>query len=160
MWMPPDRPALSAYPIVNRRRSHQGSGLPASRSSGLPPLPRYCFWLLRHLLIISRFYRGHSSQTGAYVTRPFTTDPGSQIQASFSPDGKSVAYVWRKDGKSYGQIYIRSLNSEQPTQLSPEQPANQLNPVWSPDGQTDRIRAQGRYPQQHCRRSVLGRRRR
>ena len=84
--------------------------------------------------IISRFYRGHSTQTGPYVTRPFTTDPGSQIQTSFSPDGKSVAYVWRKDGKSYGQIYIRSLNSEQPTRLTPEQPADQLNPVWSPDG--------------------------
>ena len=83
---------------------------------------------------ISRFYHGHPTQTGAYVTRPFTTDPGSQIQASFSPDGKSVAYVWHKDAKSYGQIYIRSLNSEQPIQLSPEQPANQLNPVWSPDG--------------------------
>lgn len=83
---------------------------------------------------ISRFYRNHPTQTGSYITRPFTTDPGSQIQASFSPDGNSVAYVWRRDGESYGQIYIRSLNSEQPMQLSPEQPANQLSPVWSPDG--------------------------
>jgi Tol biopolymer transport system component/DNA-binding winged helix-turn-helix (wHTH) protein len=83
---------------------------------------------------ISRFYHGHSTQTGAYVTRPFTTDLGSQIQTSFSPDGESVAYVWRTDAKSYGQVYIRSLNSGQPRQLSPELPANQLNPVWSPDG--------------------------
>jgi len=85
-------------------------------------------------VIISRLYRSHPSQAGTYVTRPFTTDPGSQIQASFSPDGNSVAYVWRKDGKSYGHIYIRSLNSEQSIQLIPEQGANQLNPVWSPDG--------------------------
>jgi Tol biopolymer transport system component/DNA-binding winged helix-turn-helix (wHTH) protein len=75
------------------------------------------------------------SQANAYITRPFTTDPGSQIQASFSPDGSKVAYVWRKEGEGYGQVYIRSLNSEQPIQLCPEQPANQLNPVWSPDGQ-------------------------
>jgi Tol biopolymer transport system component/DNA-binding winged helix-turn-helix (wHTH) protein len=82
---------------------------------------------------ILRFFHGHSTQTGAYVTRPFTTDPGSQIQTNFSPDGHSVAYVWHRDATSYGQIYVRSLNSGQPRQLSPEQPANQLNPVWSPD---------------------------
>jgi Tol biopolymer transport system component len=91
------------------------------------------------LLVIAAFFlahrfRSHPPQAGAYVTRPFTTDPGSQIQASFSPDGKEVAYVWRQEGKDYGQIYIRSFNSGQPVQLSPEQPANQLNPVWSPDG--------------------------
>jgi Tol biopolymer transport system component/DNA-binding winged helix-turn-helix (wHTH) protein len=83
---------------------------------------------------IWRYHHGHSAQTGAYVTRPFTTDLGSQIQTSFSPDGRSVAYIWHKEATSYGQIYIRTLNSGQPRQLSPQQPANQLNPVWSPDG--------------------------
>jgi Tol biopolymer transport system component/DNA-binding winged helix-turn-helix (wHTH) protein len=110
----------------------------------VPASRRPAIWLAAFVVVlllvfavfstISRFYHGHPTQTGAYVTRPFTTDPGSQIQASFSPDGKSVAYVWRRDASSYGQVYIRSLNSEQPVQLSPEQPANQLNPVWSPDG--------------------------
>ena len=110
----------------------------------VPASRRPAIWLAAFVVVlllvfavfstISRFYHGHPTQTGAYVTRPFTTDPGSQIQASFSPDGKSVAYVWRRDATSYGQVYIRSLNSEQPIQLSPEQPANQLNPVWSPDG--------------------------
>jgi Tol biopolymer transport system component len=83
---------------------------------------------------ISRLYRSHPTQAGVYVTRPFTTDAGSQIQAGFSPDGKSAAYVWRREGKNYGQIYIRSLDSEQSLQLSSGQAANQLNPVWSPDG--------------------------
>lgn len=110
----------------------------------VPASRRPAIWLAAFVVVlllvfavfstIARFYHGHPTQTGAYVTRPFTTDPGSQIQASFSPDGKSVAYVWRRDATSYGQVYIRSLNSEQPVQLSPEQPANQLNPVWSPDG--------------------------
>jgi Tol biopolymer transport system component/DNA-binding winged helix-turn-helix (wHTH) protein len=110
----------------------------------VPASRRPAIWLAAFVVVlllvfavfstIARFYHGHPTQTGAYVTRPFTTDPGSQIQASFSPDGKSVAYVWRRDASSYGQVYIRSLNSEQPVQLSPEQPANQLNPVWSPDG--------------------------
>jgi Tol biopolymer transport system component/DNA-binding winged helix-turn-helix (wHTH) protein len=115
-------------------------GVPAE----VPASRRPAVWLAAFVVLlllvfavfstISRFYRGHPTQTGAYVTRPFTTDPGSQIQASFSPDGKSVAYVWRRDANSNGQVYIRSLTSEQPRQLSPEQPTNQLNPVWSPDG--------------------------
>jgi Tol biopolymer transport system component/DNA-binding winged helix-turn-helix (wHTH) protein len=110
----------------------------------VPVSRRPAVWLAAFVVVVllvfavfstlSRLHRGRPTPTGAYVTRPFTTDPGSQIQASFSPDGKSVAYVWRRDAKSNGQVYIRSLNSEQPTQLSPEQPANQLNPVWSPDG--------------------------
>jgi Tol biopolymer transport system component/DNA-binding winged helix-turn-helix (wHTH) protein len=82
----------------------------------------------------SRYYYGHVAQTTPYVTRPFTTDAGSQIQSSFSPDGESVAYVWRKNATGYGQIYIKSLTSGQARQLTSEQPANQLNPVWSPDG--------------------------
>jgi len=84
--------------------------------------------------LLWRSHDSHPTQAGVYVTRPFTTDPGSQIQASFSPDGKSVAYVWRMERKNYGQIYIRSLDSEQSAPLSPGQAANQLNPVWSPDG--------------------------
>ena len=116
---------------------------PIAISTKIPAWRHPAVWLVAFaavLLIvvaafaISRLYRSRPTQAGTYVTRPFTTDPGSQIQASFSPDGKSVAYVWRKDGKSNGQIYIRSLNSEQPIQLMPDQPANQLNPVWSPDG--------------------------
>lgn len=90
--------------------------------------------LLAAFAVFRHFSQNRPSQPAAsYVTRPFTTDPGSQIQASFSPDGNSVAYVWRKEGDSYGQIYIMSVNSNQPRQLSPGQPANQFNPVWSPD---------------------------
>jgi len=81
-----------------------------------------------------RLYRSHTVQAGTYVTRPFTTDSGSQIQASFSPDGKSVAYVWRRDGKNHGQIYLQPLNAQQPVPVSPDPTASQLSPAWSPDG--------------------------
>jgi Tol biopolymer transport system component/DNA-binding winged helix-turn-helix (wHTH) protein len=86
------------------------------------------------LVVFWRLPRSHSPQAASYITRPFTTDLGSQIQASFSPDSKSVAYVWRKEGKGYGRIYIRSLNSEESRPLSPDKPVTQLNPAWSPDG--------------------------
>lgn len=76
----------------------------------------------------------HSVNAEAYVTRPITTDPGSQIQSSFAPDGKSIAYVWLRPGKPYRQVYIRSLASWDPVKLTSEEPADQFDPVWSPNG--------------------------
>jgi Tol biopolymer transport system component/DNA-binding winged helix-turn-helix (wHTH) protein len=135
--------AVDAFPPVLPQHVDPISD-PVTDSSRIPAYRRPGVWLtafaallllvLAVFAVVSRLNRSRPAQTGAYVTRPLTTDPGSQIQASFSPDGNSLAYVWRKEGKDYGQIYIRSLNSEQPRQLSPEQPANQLSPVWSPDG--------------------------
>ena len=69
-----------------------------------------------------------------YITRPLTTDPGSQIESSFSPDGKSVAYVWRKPGQSTEQIYVMPIHAGIPHPLAPEIAANQYAPSWSPSG--------------------------
>lgn len=90
--------------------------------------------LLAAIVIFLRLPREHPTGASTYVTRPFTTDPGSQIQGSFSPDGKTVAYVWLKEGEGYGQIYLMPVNSDQPRQLSPQQRASQFSPAWSPDG--------------------------
>jgi Tol biopolymer transport system component len=117
---------------------------PAPESSAVSPprLRRLIWWAAAAVLVLAlgisatilRLGFGRPVQAGGYITRPFTTDPGSQIQASFSPDGNSVAYVWRRDGRSNGQIFVRPLNSEQSTGLSPDPSASQLSPVWSPDG--------------------------
>lgn len=115
-----------------------------SREISVPTRMRPAVWVVlsASLLVlgltvfatVSRLHHSHPVQAGTYVTRPFTTDSGSQIQASFSPDGKSVAYVWRRDGKNYGQIYIQPLNLERHVALSPDPTASQLSPAWSPDG--------------------------
>lgn len=82
--------------------------------------------------LISR--SGHSVPAGAYTTEPLTTDPGSQIEPNFSPDEKSIAYVWLQPGKPYRQVYIRSLASWDPVKLTSAEAADQFDPVWSPDG--------------------------
>lgn len=90
--------------------------------------------LLIALTAFPLLYRNHAIQGPIYVSRPFTTDPGSQIQASFSPDGNSIAYVWRKGLKHNEQVYVMPVNSDQPVQLSPEVHSDQFTPVWSPSG--------------------------
>jgi Tol biopolymer transport system component/DNA-binding winged helix-turn-helix (wHTH) protein len=87
---------------------------------------------LAYFVSVSRSNRPAPAR--AYTTRPLTTDPGSQIEPSFSPDGKSVAYVWLRPGKRYRQVYVRSLASSEPVQLTPEESADEFDPVWSPDG--------------------------
>jgi Tol biopolymer transport system component/DNA-binding winged helix-turn-helix (wHTH) protein len=88
--------------------------------------------VLAYFVSVSRSNRPAPAR--AYATRPLTTDPGSQIEPSFSPDGKSIAFVWLRPGKGYRQIYIRSLNSRDPIHLTPDESADQFDPVWSPDG--------------------------
>lgn len=85
-------------------------------------------------LLISPFRLNHPVRGAAYITRPLTTDPGSQIEPSFSPDGKSIAFVWLRPGNRFRQVYIRSLAPHDPVQLTPDQSADQFDPVWSPDG--------------------------
>ena len=73
---------------------------------------------------------------------PLTTYPGNEQQPSISPDGNQVAFAW--DGgpssntgivsKDY-DIYTQTVGSEDPVRLTSD-PADDLNPIWSPDGQT------------------------
>lgn len=84
--------------------------------------------------VLSYRERRHPVQAVSYVTLPFTTDPGWQIQGAFSPDGNSVAYVWHKNAESNEQVYVMPLKSNQPMQLSPEPSASESSPAWSPNG--------------------------
>jgi len=75
----------------------------------------------------------HVSRSQGYTSRPLTTDPGSELQPSFSPDGGAVAFVWRKVGERNGHIYVKQLGSESPVRLTAGT-AEDLSPAWSPDG--------------------------
>lgn len=72
-------------------------------------------------------------QTETYTSRPLTTYPGSELRASFSPDGSAIAFVWRKENEGNGHIYIKFLASEAPVRLTSGD-ADETSPAWSPDG--------------------------
>lgn len=83
------------------------------------------------LLTVRSNHRAFRSD--AYTSRPFTTDPGSEVQPSFSPDGGAVAFVRRKVGERNGHIYVKELGSESPVRLT-SGTAEDLSPSWSPGG--------------------------
>lgn len=71
----------------------------------------------------------------AFLTRPLTTYPGSQLQPALSPDGTAVAFVWKKDGEERRHIYVKELASEAPSRLTSGD-SDEMSPAWSPDGQS------------------------
>jgi Tol biopolymer transport system component/DNA-binding winged helix-turn-helix (wHTH) protein len=121
---------------------HSGDFSVPRRSSWLSFRSHRLFWLgssvaasaivLALLVLTPR--SNHPVRAMAYITRPLTTDPGSQIEPSFSPDGKSIAFDWLRPGKNYRQVYVQSLASRKPVQLTPDESADQFDPVWSPNG--------------------------
>jgi serine/threonine protein kinase len=63
----------------------------------------------------------------------FTSLDGSEEQASFSPDGRKIAFAWNGPDNSNQDIYIQEIGGEAPVRITTDT-AEDSNPVWSPDG--------------------------
>ncbi len=64
---------------------------------------------------------------------PFTTYPGDELGATFSPDGNQVAFAWNGQNQDNYDIYVKALDSETPYRLTTD-PESEMFPAWSPDG--------------------------
>ncbi len=64
---------------------------------------------------------------------PLTSDLGSEIDPSFSPDGNEVAYAWDGPAQNKWDIYVKMIGSESPLRLTKGPEPNGF-PSWSPDG--------------------------
>lgn len=69
----------------------------------------------------------------AYTIVPFTSYPGSEGQAAFSPDGNQIAFVWNGPRQDNKDIYVKILGTSTPLRLTTD-PAEDVGPAWSPDG--------------------------
>ncbi len=69
----------------------------------------------------------------AYIIVPFTSYPGSEGQAAFSPDGNQIAFVWNGPHADNKDIYVKILGTSTPLRLTTD-PAEDVGPAWSPDG--------------------------
>lgn len=64
---------------------------------------------------------------------PLTSDLGSEIAPTFSPDGNEVAYAWDGPKQNSWDIYIKMIGADAALRLTHGPDAN-LHPAWSPDG--------------------------
>jgi len=63
-----------------------------------------------------------------------TTAPGVHRYPSFSPEGNQVAFSWNGPNQDNTDVYVQQIGSSgSPLRLTTN-PANDYNPVWSPDG--------------------------
>jgi Tol biopolymer transport system component/DNA-binding winged helix-turn-helix (wHTH) protein len=63
---------------------------------------------------------------------PVTSFLGNEDQATFSPDGKQIAFVWNGDKEDNSDIYVKMIGAEKPLRLT-SNPAPDTDPTWSPD---------------------------
>ena len=64
---------------------------------------------------------------------PLTSDPGSELSPTFSPDGNQVAFAWDGEDRDNTDIYVKLVAGGKPLRLSTN-PAVDSGPAWSPDG--------------------------
>lgn len=62
----------------------------------------------------------------------FTSQPGTELFPSFSPDGKTVAYASASAGNS--DIYIQRVGGRNPINLTSDCPVDDTQPAFSPTG--------------------------
>jgi serine/threonine protein kinase/WD40 repeat protein len=69
---------------------------------------------------------------------PLTTDPGVEQEPSLSPDGSQVAFSWNGADQENFDIYVKTTKAGAAVGAPPlrltRDPADDRNPVWSPDG--------------------------
>jgi eukaryotic-like serine/threonine-protein kinase len=79
----------------------------------------------------------HSSRTRepALNEVPLTSYVGSENSPTFSPDGSQIAYSWNGEKQDNTDIYVKLIGTGPPLRLTTD-PADDVWPAWSPDGQT------------------------
>src|SRR5262249_3153159 len=82
-------------------------------------------------VIVSR--SSHESPARLLNIVPFTSFPGRETHAAFSPDRNQIAFAW--DGGKGGNpdIYVKLIGAGRPLPLTSDL-ASDTHPAWSPDG--------------------------
>src|SRR5579872_4830957 len=93
------------------------------------------WWLLAAVVIPAAlwfvFLRDRSGEPLSAV--PLTSYPGSERYATFSPDGRQVAFSWDSEKQDNFDIYIKVVGAGAPLRITKD-PAPDFFPAWSPDG--------------------------
>jgi Tol biopolymer transport system component/DNA-binding winged helix-turn-helix (wHTH) protein len=85
-------------------------------------------------------YRARANAGRAYPSfvkapRPVVTVPGLVWYPALSPDGRQIAFTWRSDTQSLGDLYVQLIGGDQPLRLTHNTSGSICCAAWSPDGQ-------------------------
>ena len=142
------RPQAMEELINELRQSAQAMGM---TSSSVPYVVRKPDSLIRRLTqsgltglfvvllfvvggILFYIYMHHTVEQVPMKVVPFTSFPGREDQAAFSPDGNQIAFVWDGEKGDNPDIYVKSIGGESSLRLTSD-PAIDIRPAWAPDGQ-------------------------
>ena len=89
--------------------------------------------------LAGRFGRSRTPAPALFFER-VTSEPGVERSPALSPDGETLAYVRSVDGRQ--RIFVQRVGSDRAIDLSAESPADDLDPVFSPDGLLVAFRSQ------------------
>lgn len=120
----------------------------AAAPSELLPKPRRIWWaaalvaggLLAGLAIAGRLMPPAQVELSRYRFSPIARDEATEVNAVWSPDGKSIAYL--EDVNGIRQVLTKVLGSTEPAQITHSASACD-SPFWSPDGATIYYRTGG-----------------
>lgn len=120
-----------------------------SQSAELRRAPRLLRWVyviggaalvLGVVLLAFHYDRTPATMPSQRALTRVTFDPGLQIGAAWSPDGRFVAYSSNRSGKL--EIWVQQLGGGGPVQVT-HGPGLNWQPDWSPDGRYIAYRSEG-----------------
>jgi Tol biopolymer transport system component len=100
---------------------------------------------------LTRWSSSQHADFGPLDPVPLTSDLGSEVTPTFSPDGNEVAYAWDGPAQNNWDIYVKMVGSDSPVRLTKAAEPDAF-PAWSPDG---RLIAFRRFLPQQRRSQIL-----
>jgi len=82
---------------------------------------------------LTRWSSSQHAGLGPLDPVPLTSDLGSEVTPTFSPDGNEVAYAWDGPAQNNWDIYVKMVGSDSPVRLTKATEPDAF-PTWSPDG--------------------------
>ena len=80
------------------------------------------------------WYAFRATPASPTVVIPITSYPGYEQHASFSPDGRQIAFSWTGEKQDNEDVNVVLTSGGRPLRLTTD-PAPDTAPAWSPDGQ-------------------------
>ena len=122
--------ALEAVTVTPKSAAAAAIDVPKVRAGWLVPVVTTALAVVAVALTVAWYATPPGVDLGAYRFTPFATEAGTTNDPVWSPNGRSIAYDKIVKGRS--QIFVRSLDSDSPEQIT-HALEDAARPFWWPD---------------------------